>query len=89
MAYNKIIYNSKIKKKKTENNRTDTCPTLWLFVKPLFQMQHRLNLKSGKGKVPVGRKHMVVIFICETMRCGIKSTCKQVFSMKKGKKTKE
>lgn len=26
---------------------------------------------------------MVIIFICETLRCGIKSTCKQVSSMKK------
>lgn len=32
---------------------------------------------------------MVIAFICETMTCGIKSTCKQVSSKKKGKKTTE
>lgn len=51
-------------------------------------MQYQgLNLKSGKRNVPVGRNKMVIIFICTTMRHGIKSMCKQVSSMKKGKKT--
>ena len=40
-------------------NRANTCPTAWLFVKPLTEMQHSgLNLKLGKRKVPGGRKHI-------------------------------